>query len=363
MKKPTCAVWVYMMPSRTHIDRRAPITTLYHQAANRLREAARGAARHGSCGVGIGETVADVLRHGADMLYAGDLPEPRRVMAKLRFLRDAKWQEIAEIRRDLPTDSDVIREALALFEDESLIAIAADNYAYLTEKIQLVEEATALPTLLNAPGTVIFEGAQGALLDETHGFAPYTTWSNTTCANALHLLADYPGAITRLGVLRTYFTRHGAGPFITEDTTLSLPEMHNATSQWQGGFRVGYFDLVAARYALTLNAGVDALAITHTDRLLDRICTAYRYHGDESTATLAPFFQMTTATNTIHAIKPQPDTDRQHALTRLLSDCTPVYQRIAPGEMVNALAAGLGVPVAITSHGPKATDKHPPLPE
>ena len=65
-------------------------------------------------------------------------------------------------------------------------------------------------------GPCVFEGAQGVLLDEWHGFHPYTTWSTTTFANAEALLGRRAGAC-RLGVLRTYTTRHGAGPLVTED--------------------------------------------------------------------------------------------------------------------------------------------------
>lgn len=63
----------------------------------------------------------------------------------------------------------------------------------------------------------MFEGAQGILLDEWHGFHPYTTWSTTTFANAETLLAEAGESAIRLGVIRCYMTRHGPGPFVTED--------------------------------------------------------------------------------------------------------------------------------------------------
>ena len=70
----------------------------------------------------------------------------------------------------------------------------------------------------------MFEGAQGVLLDEWHGFHPYTTWSTTTFANAETLLAEagMAGAAQRLGVLRTTTTRHGPGPLVTEDAVYQL---------------------------------------------------------------------------------------------------------------------------------------------
>src|SRR5262249_9103817 len=118
---------------------------------------------------------------------------------------------------------------------------------------------------------------------EDFGFRPHTTWSRTTFANAdaiLHEIA-FDGAIKRIGVLRTYCTRHGPGPMVSQDDSLRdvLPEPHNSNAGWQGRFRVGGFDLPAARYAIQTCGHVDALAITHLDRLprLPRsICSEYQ---------------------------------------------------------------------------------------
>ena len=88
-----------------------------------------------------------------------------------------------------------------------------------------------------------------------------------------------PVDLVRLGVVRTYTTRHGAGPFVTEDAALTLPEAHNGVGEWQGAFRVGHFDAVAHRYAVEVAGGVDALAVTHLDVPCRapglRICTSY----------------------------------------------------------------------------------------
>src|SRR5205823_11988546 len=108
-------------------------------------------------------------------------------------------------------------------------------------------------------GAVILEGAQGVLLDASFGFHPHTTWSNTTFAIADSLLdeAEFGGPRSRIGVLRSYFTRHGPGPLVTENHELRqrLSEPHNDSSGWQGKFRVASFDAVAARYALKAVGG------------------------------------------------------------------------------------------------------------
>jgi len=242
--------------------------------------------------------------------------------------------------------------------------VAAENYAYLAAQLALVDDA-ALRELLSADGTVIFEGAQGVLIDESYGFAPYTTWSNTTFANALTLLAGYSGQITRLGVFRTYFTRHGPGPFVTEDETLAarLPERHNGMSPWQREFRVGHFDLVAARYALAAAGGADGLAITHVDRLHNRadtaLCDAYR--SNEPPETLTPYFNHDGPAITAIKVQRPPRWDHQEELTRYLFHCMPHYPRDAgwadENTYLSRLEEALGIPVLLTSAGPTAADK------
>jgi adenylosuccinate synthase len=223
------------------IDRRALVTTPYHAAANRARETARGSARHGSCGVGIGETMAFALAHPDDALRVGDCAAPAALRRKLRRLQEHYLDQFGALH-SLRTPT---RGALA------------GAYRAFAERVWLVDE-TYLPALLGRR-PVVFEGAQGVLLDEWRGFHPYTTWSTTTFDNAEALLAEagQAGSAQRLGVTRPYLTRHGAGPFVTEDAALAaaLPEPHNGTGTWQGPFRVGHLDLVALRYAVEVAGG------------------------------------------------------------------------------------------------------------
>lgn len=351
---------------RTAIDREALIITPYQQAANRLREIARGADRHGSCGMGIGETMADFLVHGDAMLKAGDLPHPAIVQRKMAAMREWKTDQLRHMLREW---SDT--EAAAVFADDELIAACADVYADFAANVALVGDAYQ-QQLIRQSGTLIFEGAQGVLLDEWYGFHPYTTWSTTTFKNADALLAGYDGRVVKLGVVRAYMTRHGAGPFVTEDTALTqaIPDWHNGLNDWQGRFRIGHFDAVALRYALQVAGHVDALAVTNFDRLASQaqwqICDRYHHAGDDDISAL---FQH--EGRTIHAItvEPAPNLDHQARLTQALFNCTPHYTPIvnratlpqdeAVRHYCDALTARCGVPVAITSHGVMATDKRP----
>ncbi|MFI6574735.1 adenylosuccinate synthetase [Nocardiopsis sp. NPDC050513] len=315
------------------VDRRALISTPWHQAVNRVRERARGAARHGSCGMGVGETMAYALAHPEDAPTVGDCADPARLRGKLVRLA-AYLAEHAGRGEDFP---DV---------EECLPA-----YRAFAERVRLVDERY-LPGLL-AASPVVFEGAQGVLLDEWHGFPPHTTWSTTTTANPLTLMAEagQEGGARRIGVVRTYTTRHGAGPLVTEDPVLgaALPERHNGTHPWQGGFRVGHLDLVAHRYALEATGGVDALVVTHADAP-DRIraatgaaprwCTGYA-GADGSPLRIAP--------------AAVPDLERQERVTAALLAARPVLEAM-PVEPAAAIGDALGVPVEAVFSGPTRED-------
>ncbi|MBW4438928.1 MAG: adenylosuccinate synthetase [Pleurocapsa minor GSE-CHR-MK-17-07R] len=334
--------------ARLSIDRDALVITPYQQAANRLKELARGANRHGSCGMGIGETAADALAMPESALRMGDLADGAVARRKLAAIREAKRAQLGPILTELP-DMPEARASLALFERDFSADLLAD-YRDITRRFRIADESD-LAALLRAPGPVLFEGAQGVLLDQDVGFPPYNTWSNTTFANALNLLGEaaYQGDVHRLGVLRTYFTRHGAGPFVTEAPELSplLPERHNGLSAWQGGFRVGWFDAVAARYAMQACGGIDSLALTHMDRLANlpawQWCDAYTLDGQP------------------YALTPPlaGDQDAQAAVTRDLFRVTPEYQAAPPNgdSVIAAIESALGTRISLTSHGISAGDK------
>jgi adenylosuccinate synthase len=153
-------------------------------------------------------------------------------------------------------------------------------------------------------------------------------------------------------VVRTYTTRHGAGPLVTEDPALRLPEAHNSAGEWQGPFRVGHFDAVAHRYAAEVAGGVDGLAVTHLDapgrcpRL--RMCRSYSLDG-------RPWNRIVPG--------PERDLDHQAWLTALLSRAQPLELH-RPTDWAGEIGGALGAPVIVESHGPTADDKkfaRPPL--
>ena len=297
------------------VDEGALLATPWHRAANRVRERRRGAARHGSCGLGVGQTMEYALAHD-DAPRAGDVLAPARLRRRLTAVRDRLTAALGPL--DGPSVDDVVAAFTAFGR---LVSIVDGGHTG-----RLLRE-----------GPCVFEGAQGVLLDEWRGWHPYTTWSTTTFGNVAELCDD----VLRLGVVRTYTTRHGAGPFVTE-AALPLPEAHNGAGEWQGAFRVGHFDAVAHRYAVEVAGGVDALAVTHLDAVPPelRICTAYEVDGARWDR-IAP--------------GPWRDLDHQAALTDRLLRARPAELH-RPADWAAAIGGLLGAPVLLESSGPRTTD-------
>jgi adenylosuccinate synthase len=338
------------------IDERALIITPFHEAANRIREALRGPNRHGSCGLGIGETMADSLAYPAETLTAGDLANPLRTSEILNLVRKRK---LAEFENSLPSLKDYPEalRAISTLHEPDLIKDVVDFYVDLCSTVKIVK-SDYLGEWLEI-GPVLFEGAQGVLLDEWHGFHPYTTWSTTTNENAEQLLQEqgYNGQVTRLGLVRAYSTRHGAGPFVTENAELteSLPDARNPFNPWQHGFRVGYFDEVATRYALSVAGTIDGLVVSHLDEMIGQpnwsTCSHYRADDGKCFSEILP--------SSNHNL------EIQGSLTQSLFGCKPVLDmfRDKPivsndmGEYILRIEKALGHNVVLTSSGPTARDK------
>ena len=306
------------------VDAEALLITPYHVLAGRARELRRSfRQRHGSCGMGIGETRGYALAAPGAAPRWGDLQRPDVLTAKLAVLRDTLGPVIGP--GFLPAADDLARR------------LSGREVRILARRTTV--SSSYLAALLSA-APVIFEGAQGVLLDEKHGFAPYVTWTRTTFENAEELLREQGHTAARLGVTRMYCTRHGPGPFPSEDTRIRFPEPHNETGPWQGAFRQGHLDLAALRYALAVAGGADALAVTHADADATSLqaCYGYRSAGDIITDL------------TCWRSRCNDMTD----LTCALAAASPVYG-IQPGT--DEISEFLETPVAVVSRGPSADAK------
>ena len=334
--------------SNMSIDQHCLVTTPFHQAANRLKELSRQDGRHGSCGLGIGETMSDFVSHPNKVLFADDFSNKDILYAKLRFLKDINYQKIKPL--SIPKSEQALEET-AVFQDSALIDWLIEEYQHFSQLAAIVPQ-NYLHDILNREGTAVFEASQGVLLDEWYGFHPYTTWSTTTLANAEQLLneANYSGKVKRIGITRAYGTRHGAGPFVTEDSTLStnIRDAANQFDSWQEGFRVGWLDFVLLKYAAQIIGNLDYLAVCHLDRLqaFDTIKVCQAYHSTETSIQSLPIKSVL------------QDLNHQEKLTQLLSHCDPQLTAVSsPEHLLKLIESSLNIPIGIESWGETAVDK------
>lgn len=266
--------------ARMSLDPQCVIVTPFHRLMNQMRELSRGHDRHGSCGLGIGEARLDSEQPLLPSVRVVDALDRKRLRDRLQLLWLSELDR-AEQLVDAHPDKLALRERLCDLRRSDRVDGLTDAYhGFVRESGVAVTDA---PTLDAPERTLIFEGAQGVLLDREHGFWPYVTPSDTTFAHAHTLIDELGGArrVERIGVLRAYATRHGAGPLPTEDEQLSAwrPDEHNGTHRWQGRFRLGWFDAPLARYAIRTIGGVDRLVVTNLDRLAGlpqvRLCAEY----------------------------------------------------------------------------------------
>jgi adenylosuccinate synthase len=264
------ALGVAAGPARVAVSRGAHLIMPWHPLAERFCEDRRGEKKIGTTCRGIGPAYEDkAARLG---VRAGDL-------ADLGVLRE----KIA----------DAVAAKEPVFRAFGLPALDAEaiyrEYAGWAEKLgpYLQDVSELLDERMKRGERVLFEGAQGALLDIDHGTYPYVTSSSSTAGGAATGLGVGPRTIHGvLGITKAYTTRVGGGPFPTEldsdlgRTIATRGDEFGATTGRPR--RCGWFDAVAVRYACRVN-GVDRIALTKSDVLAGLgdipVCTGYRYKG------------------------------------------------------------------------------------
>ena len=252
---------------RLKISAACPLILPYHVALDQAREVRRGENKIGTTGRGIGPCYEDKAARRA--LRLGDLRDPARFSATLEEVLDYHNHVLAHYYGvDQLEFSAVLDEALS--HGERLLPMMADVTALLHE-------------YRSTQARLLFEGAQGSLLDIDHGTYPFVTSSNTTAGGTATgsgfgpLYLDYV-----LGITKAYTTRVGSGPFPTElfdETGLRLAERGHEFGATTGRpRRCGWFDAVALRTAVNINS-VSGLCLTKLDVLdgLDEIsiCVGY----------------------------------------------------------------------------------------
>ena len=225
------------------VDPASPVTTPYDMLINQIVERARGHGRHGSCGVGFGETLERNLTPPY-ALTVGDLADPA-----LADRLDAIRRDYAPARLNRLGYGAAYLENSDLFQSEAVLAHFVEDVSHFLEAVTVCDARTA-----TQDRTLIFEGAQGLWLDQDRGFFPYVTRSNTGLRNVLELAGEL--GLKRLEVsyiTRAYLTRHGAGPLPHELPDKPYPGVEDATNRpntYQGALRFGWLDLDELERAL-----------------------------------------------------------------------------------------------------------------
>ncbi|MCH7551200.1 MAG: adenylosuccinate synthase [Proteobacteria bacterium] len=262
---------VEISPENVHIAESAPLILPLHRELDLLREKALGKAKIGTTGRGIGPAYEDKVARRA--IRVGDLAEPDVLSDRvegLLFHHNA-------LRRGFGEAEIEAGELLAKLKD---VAPKILPYAGVVWQ--------ELDTARSHGKRILFEGAQGTMLDVDHGTYPFVTSSNTVAAQAAVGSGQGPGVIDYvLGIAKAYTTRVGGGPFPTEledEIGRRLGERGNEFGTTTGRpRRCGWFDAVLVRQAVRVN-GINGIALTKLD-VLDgmselKVCTGYEIGGD-----------------------------------------------------------------------------------
>ena len=319
---------------RLVISDKAHLILPYHRELELLSEARLGERKIGTTSRGIGPSYEDKI--GRRGIRIGDLADS----SPLASLPDAIRENVAAHNRliaDSTLDWRVVHEEL--------------RTAWSRLKPWVADVSLYLQQAVHANRSILFEGAQGTLLDIDHGTYPYVTSSNATIGGVCTGLGVAPRVIdTVLGVAKAYTTRVGEGPLPTE-LTGSVGEDLRESGQEYGAStgrprRCGWYDAVAMRYAVRIN-GLDALALTKLD-VLDglrdiKICTAYRCDGGTLTEFPTYLGQLSACEPVYETL---PGWSRPTSGARLYDDL-PIEAR----QYVRRLEEVSGVSVAIISTG------------
>ncbi|MEA3362531.1 MAG: adenylosuccinate synthase [Thermodesulfobacteriota bacterium] len=326
--------------SQLMVDGAVHLIMPYHKKIDIAREQKAGAKKIGTTGRGIGPTYEDKV--GRRGIRFADLLKPETFKRKLHEVLPEKNFYLEQFLGEQPLSEEAIIE----------------EYSGYAERLRcyLGRASTTLDQSIKAGHNVLFEGAQGSLLDVDHGTYPFVTSSSTIAAGACigaglgpHLIDDV------VGISKAYVTRVGEGPFPTELNDEMGEHLRAAGSEFGATTgrprRCGWLDIVALREAVRTN-GLTGIALTKMDVLSEletiKVCTAYRYRDE----LLEEFPQ---------------DFD-------VLKECTPVYEEI-PGwqkdicalehyaelpqkvqDYVDKIEVWAGCPVVLVSVGPRRNE-------
>lgn len=251
---------------------RAHVVMPYHKQVDIAREEKMGRNRIGTTGRGIGPVYEDkVARRG---IKVGDLLHPESFSARLRAVLEERNLYLTRVLQKEPLEFEKIFEEYIRYGEQIK--------GFVTDTSKLLND------LIDKRKSILFEGAQGALLDVDFGTYPYVTSSSAGSGGACTGTGVGPTKIDMvLGVAKAYTTRVGEGPFPSEISGEIGEKLRESGGEYGSTTgrprRCGWFDAVSLRYSARVN-GITAIALTKLDVLSKfnkiKICTAYKYRGE-----------------------------------------------------------------------------------
>jgi len=345
-------------PRRIKVSDRATVILPYHRQLDQLREAhaekkshlSQTASKIGTTGRGIGPAYED--RTARRAILVNDLLRPELLKAKLERALEEKNVLFTSLYGVAPVQVDSLLSSLLEMGDR-LKPFICDTRLELRHAHQRNQK-------------ILFEGAQGTLLDVDHGTYPYVTSSNTVAAGASTGTGSGLDIPTRvIGIVKAYTTRVGTGPFPTE-IEHTLPDLANQLRNKGKEFgattgrtrRIGWLDLVALKYAVEVN-GIQGIALMKSDVLdgLDEIqfCTHYELQEAGSIRKLddfpssledlervSPVYQKLPGWETLAT-----QTSAAHTAPLRWNDLPQTFR-----EYVQMIESALSIPVVMISYGP-----------
>lgn len=325
----------FRLAGRFFVSSRAPLVMPWHRLLDVWAEERRGDRKIGTTGKGIGPAYADKI--GREGMRVGDLLDPERTNRLAGRAIEAVNELAVAIYHQEPLDpADTLAE---------IAAWAEALKPYIVDSTDLLHEAVA------SGKKILFEGAQGTMLDIDHGTFPYVTSSNTSIGGVCIGTGLPPRVLDGvLGIVKAYCTRVGEGPFPSEDFGGAGQRLRDAGGEYGSVTgrprRCGWFDAVAARYAAAIN-GLDAVALMKLD-VLDgfdeiQVCVGYELDG--------------------RTIERLPDNTEDYARCKPVYETVPGWRGTTAGvrswgelpkeaqDYVEHLGVAIGVPVALVSTG------------
>jgi len=261
----------FEVKDRLFISDRAHLIMPYHRAVEAAEETRLAEEKIGTTSRGIGPCYEDKV--GRRGIRLGDLSYPELFRAKLETNLALKNEMLTHLYKADPLDAEQIYVSYMKLAPQ-ILPLVTDTAEYLNGAI-------------SSGKSILFEGAQGTLLDVDHGTYPYVTSSNATAGGACIGTGVGPGAIDgTIGIAKAYTTRVGEGPFPTELIGQIGEHLQNKGVEFGASTgrprRCGWFDAVVVRYACLIN-NIDTLVVTKLDVLDEleeiKICVGYKREG------------------------------------------------------------------------------------